>query len=83
MGLHAEPPAQRRRIERDLTREAAASRMAAELRQRIDQGGLAEAVVRALILVRGPAGGWTSAASGLLRTSVLRSRRPGEWGARV
>ena len=56
VGLHAEPPAQRRRIERDLTREAAASRMAAELRQRIDQGGLAEAVVRALIFVRGPGG---------------------------
>ena len=35
---------QRRRIERDLAREAAASRMAAELQQKIDQGGLAEAV---------------------------------------
>ena len=69
--------------ERDLTREAAASRMAAELRQRIDQGGLAEAVVRALILSAGPAGRWTSAASGLLRRSMLRSRRPGEWGSRV
>lgn len=47
VGLRAEPPAQRRRIERDLTREAAASRRTAELRERIDQGGVAEAVLRA------------------------------------
>jgi Protein of unknown function (DUF3141) len=56
VGLRADPPTHRRRIERDLTREAAASRMAAELRQRIDQGGVAEAVLRALIFVRGPEG---------------------------
>jgi len=43
-------------MERDLTREAAANRMAAALRQRIDQGGVAEAVLRALIFVRGPEG---------------------------
>jgi hypothetical protein len=42
----------RRRIERDLAREAMASRMAALLERRIDQGGLIEATVRALIYVR-------------------------------
>ena len=45
-----------RRIERDLAREATASRMAAQLEQRIDQGGLIEATVRALIYVRRPEG---------------------------
>ncbi|MBV8092683.1 MAG: DUF3141 domain-containing protein [Acetobacteraceae bacterium] len=54
VGLRSEPPTQRRRMERDLVREAAASRRAAELEQRIDQGGPAEAFLRALIYVRGP-----------------------------
>jgi hypothetical protein len=45
-----------RRIERDLAREAIARETAAYLEQRIDQGGLIEAVVRALIYVRLPEG---------------------------
>jgi hypothetical protein len=56
VGLRADGPVHRSRMERDLTREAAANRMAAALRQRIDQGGVAEAVLRALIFVRGPEG---------------------------
>ena len=56
VGLRADPHAQRRRVARDVSREAAANRMAAELQQKIDQGGLAEALLRALIYVRGPAG---------------------------
>ena len=54
VGLRADPHAQRRRVARDLSREAAANRMAAELQQKLDQGGLAEALLRALIHVRGP-----------------------------
>jgi Protein of unknown function (DUF3141) len=54
VGLSAGQLAQRRRMERDLTREAMASHVAAELRQRIDQGEAAEAFLRAIIYVRGP-----------------------------
>jgi uncharacterized protein DUF3141 len=53
VGLHADHPTGRR-TERDIAREAAASRMRAELEKQIDQGGLIEAIVRALIYVRRP-----------------------------
>ena len=56
VGLRAEATTAGRRIERDLAREAMASRMAAYLEQRLDQGGLIEAAVRALIYVRRPEG---------------------------
>jgi pimeloyl-ACP methyl ester carboxylesterase len=55
-GMRADGTSVDRRIERDLAREAVASRMAARLEQRIDQGGLIEATVRALIYVRRPEG---------------------------
>ena len=55
-GMRADGASADRRIERDLAREAMASRMAAQLEQRIDQGGLIEATVRALIYVRRPEG---------------------------
>ncbi len=45
-----------RRIERDLAREATESRLRAELETRFEAGGIAEAVVRALIYVRLPGG---------------------------
>ena len=45
-----------RRIARDVAREAAAKQAAAHLEERIDQGGLIEAAVRALIYVRLPEG---------------------------
>jgi Protein of unknown function (DUF3141) len=56
VGLRADATTAGRRIERDLAREAMASRMAAYLEQRLDQGGLIEAAVRALIYVRRPEG---------------------------
>ncbi|HEV2099473.1 MAG TPA: DUF3141 domain-containing protein, partial [Stellaceae bacterium] len=56
VGIGADGSPADRHIERDLAREATASRMAARLEQRIDQGGLIEAAVRALIYVRRPGG---------------------------
>jgi Protein of unknown function (DUF3141) len=52
VGLRADQSAGSRRIGRDLGREMAASRLSAELEKRIDQGGLVEAIVRALVYVR-------------------------------
>jgi Protein of unknown function (DUF3141) len=52
VGLRADQSAGTRRIGRDLGREMAASRFSAELKKRIDQGGLIDAIVRALIYVR-------------------------------
>ena len=49
----AEPP---RRIERDLAREAAAGERRSNLEARFEQGGAAEAVLRALIYIRLPDG---------------------------
>ncbi len=56
VGLRGEGAAASRRIGRDVAREAAARQAAAHLEQRIDQGGLLEAAVRALIYVRLPEG---------------------------
>jgi hypothetical protein len=56
VGLRADGTAVSRRIERDLAREAIASRMAAYLEQRIEKGGLIEAVARTLIYIRFPEG---------------------------
>ena len=52
-GRHAEAPTQRR-IERDLAREAIAARSQADLEKRFEVGGLAEAVIRAIMHVRLP-----------------------------
>jgi hypothetical protein len=56
VGLRADETSVSRRIGRDVTREAAAKQAAAHLEQQIDQGGLIEAAVRALIYVRLPEG---------------------------
>jgi hypothetical protein len=55
-GLRADGASPHGRIERDLGREAIAKQTAAYLEQRIEQGGLLEAAVRALIYVRLPEG---------------------------
>lgn len=52
VGLGTEAPATSRGAARDLGRDAAAARLSADLLQRIDQGGLVEAGVRAMIYVR-------------------------------
>jgi hypothetical protein len=56
VGLRAADTSVSRRIGRDVAREAAAKEAAARLEQQIDQGGLIEAAVRALIYVRLPEG---------------------------
>ena len=56
VGLRAGETLVSRRIGRDVAREAAARQAAAHLEQQIDQGGLIEAAVRALIYVRLPEG---------------------------
>jgi pimeloyl-ACP methyl ester carboxylesterase len=56
VGLRAENTSVSRRIGRDVAREAAAKEAAVHLEQRIDEGGLIEAAVRALIYVRLPEG---------------------------
>jgi pimeloyl-ACP methyl ester carboxylesterase len=56
VGMRADESPASQRIGRDLAREAAAKQAAAQLEQRIDQGSLIEAAVRALIYVRLPEG---------------------------
>jgi hypothetical protein len=56
VGLGADETRGGHHIERDLAREAIASRMAAQLEEHIDTGGIVEAVTRALIYVRRPEG---------------------------
>jgi pimeloyl-ACP methyl ester carboxylesterase len=56
VGLRADATSVSRRVARDVAREAAASQAAAHLEQRMDQGTLIEAAVRALIYVRLPEG---------------------------
>jgi hypothetical protein len=56
VGLRADGSLPAAGAERDLAREAIAKQAAAYLEQRIDQGGLLEAAVRALIYVRLPEG---------------------------
>ena len=56
VGLRAGETWARRHIGRDVAREAAAKQAALDLEQRVDQGGLLEAAVRALIYVRLPEG---------------------------
>jgi hypothetical protein len=56
VGLRADGAGASRHIERDLTREAIARQMAAKLERQIDEGGLIEAALRAVIYIRGPEG---------------------------
>jgi hypothetical protein len=56
VGLRADATSVSRRVARDVARETAASQAAAHLDQRIEQGTLIEAAVRALIYVRLPEG---------------------------
>jgi hypothetical protein len=56
VGLRADGISGSRRGAREVAREASAGQAAARLEQRLDQGGLIEAAVRALIYVRLPEG---------------------------
>src|ERR1700757_1664607 len=55
-GMRADNTSVSRRIGRDVAREAAAKEAAVHLEQQIEQGGLIEAAVRALLYVRLPEG---------------------------
>ena len=57
VGIDEVAPTQRRRIERDLIREAREAQQRLELEPRFESGSAAEAVIRALLHVRGPEGG--------------------------
>ena len=54
VGLSAEEGTSSHRIARDLSREAAAAKLRSGLENRFDEGGLEEAVLRALIYIRLP-----------------------------
>jgi len=56
VGLRSDETSVSRHIGRDVAREAAAKQAAIHIEQQIDQGGLIEAAVRALIYVRLPEG---------------------------
>ncbi len=56
VGLRADHSTPARRLARDLGQELAANHLAAELAQRVDAGGMIEAMVRALIYIRQPEG---------------------------
>jgi hypothetical protein len=56
VGLRADGVSAYRGIERDLTREAIARQMAEHLERQIDEGGLIEAALRAVIYIRRPEG---------------------------
>jgi pimeloyl-ACP methyl ester carboxylesterase len=54
VGLRADGAETRAHVERTLTREAEIQRLRADLNDRIEQGGVIEAALRALIYIRGP-----------------------------
>jgi len=56
VGLNAENTGLRRHIDRDVTREATANRVHAELENAIDEGGVVEAFVRSLAYILEPVG---------------------------
>ena len=77
VGLRADETSVSRRIARDMAREAAAAQAAAHLEQRIDQGGLIEAVARTLIYVRLPEGKFDERGLAAWKPAISpRLRRP-------
>jgi hypothetical protein len=57
-----------RRVARDLSREAEAAKLRSSLAQKFDEGGLEEAVLRALIYVRLPTGAFDERGFRMLKT---------------
>jgi Protein of unknown function (DUF3141) len=68
------PEATPRRIERDLVKEANATRLRSELEHRFEVGGLPEAVMRALIFIRLPEGSVDE--RGFAALKLIRASRP-------
>jgi pimeloyl-ACP methyl ester carboxylesterase len=77
VGLGAQSDGTPRRMERDLAREAAGTALRLDLGQRFDQGGLEEALLRALIYVRQPDGAFDERAYRMLK-SIRQSRKTNE-----
>ena len=73
VGLGAPDEQAPRRAERDLVREAAAAEMRLRLDQKFEQGGVEEAVLRALIYVRRPEAGFDERGYRMMKT--LREKR--------
>ena len=64
-------------VERDLVREAAAAKLRIALEGRFEEGGIEEAVLRALIYVRRPAGGFDERGYRMLK-NIRESRKLNE-----
>ena len=77
IGLGAPQDVTPRRIERDLARETAAAELRAKLEHRFDEGGLEEAVLRALIYVRRPEGAFDERGYRMLKI-IRESRKSNE-----
>jgi len=65
------------RVERDLVRETAAAELRLSLHQKFEQGGIEEAVLRALIYVRRPEGGFDERGYRMMK-SIRESRKSNE-----
>jgi hypothetical protein len=65
------------RVERDLVRETAAAELRLGLDQKFEQGGVEEAVLRALIHVRRPEGGFDERGYRMMK-SIRESRKSNE-----
>lgn len=76
VGLGPQVPLTTRRIERDLAREASETRLRAELETQFEQGGAAEAALRALIYVRLPGG--TVDERGFAMIQAVRAAQPAD-----
>ncbi|HEX3349636.1 MAG TPA: DUF3141 domain-containing protein [Acetobacteraceae bacterium] len=75
-GLDPQAPLTQRRIERDLAREAMEHRKHAEIEQHFETGGIAEAVLRAIIYVRLP--GRSVDERGFAMLQALRAAQPAD-----
>src|SRR5208337_3681301 len=73
VGLGSADAGAGRRIERDLVREAAAAELRLGLENKFDEGGLEEAVLRALVYVRMPDGGIDERGYRMLK--IIREKR--------
>jgi hypothetical protein len=76
MGTGQQAPADGRRIERDLVREADEAKARSNMEGRFEEGGPSEAALRALIYVQRPQGGFDDKGFDVLRQ--IRAARPAE-----
>ena len=77
VGLGAPGDQTPHRIERDLVREASAAESRLGLDQKFEQGGVEEAVLRALVYVRRPEGGFDERGYRMMK-ALRESRKSNE-----